>query len=68
MRKDNTPSNDVYTVEKVEKYGEHMEAWCTGSNVYSRWVEDLVYEFHPITGGRRKSRILKKLEELVNKN
>jgi hypothetical protein len=59
LRKDNDIYKGVYTVEPVDTYG---DTWFKSDSDDSRRLfGNLVYEFHPMTGGRRrKSRRLRK--------
>jgi len=61
LRKDNDEYKGKYTILNIEQYGDNADAWCRrDSDGSERFFRNMAYEFHPITGGRRKSRRLRK--------
>jgi len=70
VRKDNDKYKGIYSVINIEQYGDKADAWCRrDSDRSERFFRNMAYEFHPTTGGRRKSRRLrKKFRRTRNKN
>jgi hypothetical protein len=61
IRKDNDEYKGIYTILNIEQYGNNADAWCRrDSDESERFFRNMAYEFHPITGGRRKSRRVRK--------